>query len=84
MALYVLAPVLLLGIPFLLYCLWNFTRELKPRNTRVFVPSRWPTWASAHPTTPMSLPKRQDVPLKPVVKGVDRPDRDYLRPARVS
>ena len=54
MALYVLAPVLLLGIPFLLYCLWNFSRELKPRSTRVFVASKWPTWGSVH-ATPMSL-----------------------------
>jgi hypothetical protein len=83
MALYVLAPVLLLGIPFLLYCLWNFSRELKPRSTRVFVASKWPTWGSVQ-ATPMSVPRRQDVPLESGAKAVDRPDRDYLRPARVS
>ena len=83
MALYVLAPVLLLGVLFLLYCLWNFSRELKPRSTRVFVPSKWPTWGSVQ-ATPMSLPRPQAVPLESRAKAVDRPDRDYLRPARVS
>lgn len=45
MALYVFDLILFLGILFLLYCLWNFARELKPRSTRLVAPSRWPTWA---------------------------------------
>lgn len=32
---YVLVAILLVGIPFLLYCLWNFGRELKPRRSRI-------------------------------------------------
>lgn len=31
---YFLAAILLVGIPFLLYCLWNFARELKPYRSR--------------------------------------------------
>jgi hypothetical protein len=31
MTTYLLALILALGIPFLLYCLWNFSRELRPR-----------------------------------------------------
>ena len=34
MTTYVLALILALGIPFLLYCLWNFGRELRPRTSR--------------------------------------------------
>jgi len=37
---YFLAAILLVGIPFLLYCLWNFARELKPyRSSVVVLPS---------------------------------------------
>jgi hypothetical protein len=32
-AYYLLALILALGIPFLLYCLWNFSRELRPRTS---------------------------------------------------
>ena len=34
MTTYLLALILALGIPFLLYCLWNFGRELRPRTSR--------------------------------------------------
>ena len=38
MTTYLLALILALGIPFLLYCLWNFGRELRPRtSTRCLV-----------------------------------------------
>lgn len=33
MTVYVLALVLTVGVPFLLYCLWNFGRELRPRRS---------------------------------------------------
>ena len=46
MALYALALILLLGIPFLLYCLWNFARELKPRRARVLAHSSLPAWGT--------------------------------------
>ena len=36
---YFLAAILLVGIPFLLYCLWNFGRELNPHRSSVVV---WP------------------------------------------
>jgi len=44
MVAYVLVLILALGIPFLLYCLWQFARELKPRKSTVgspFISSRW-------------------------------------------
>ena len=31
--------ILALGIPFLLYCLWNFGRELRPRTSRALLSS---------------------------------------------
>ena len=34
MTTYLLALILAAGIPFLLYCLWNFGRELRPRTPR--------------------------------------------------
>ena len=34
MTTYLLALILALGIPFLLYCFWNFGRELRPRTSR--------------------------------------------------
>ena len=39
MTVYLLALILALGIPFLLYCLWNFGRELRPRTSRAVLPS---------------------------------------------
>ena len=34
-----LLAVLAVGIPFLLYCLWNFSRELRPRTSRALLSS---------------------------------------------
>ena len=34
MTAYLLALILALGIAFLLFCLWNFGRELRPRTSR--------------------------------------------------
>jgi hypothetical protein len=34
---YFLVAILLVGIPFFLYCLLNFARELKPRRSSVVV-----------------------------------------------
>jgi hypothetical protein len=39
---YLLALILALGIPFLLYCLWNFSRELRPRRSASFLSSSSP------------------------------------------
>ena len=39
MTTYLLALIPVLGIPFLLYCLWNFSRELRPGTSRAVVPS---------------------------------------------
>jgi len=34
---YILVAIVLVAIPFLLYCLWNFAREIDPRRSRVVV-----------------------------------------------
>jgi hypothetical protein len=39
MTAYLLALILAVGIPFLLVCLWNFSRELRPRTSSAVVPS---------------------------------------------
>jgi hypothetical protein len=83
MALYALALVLLLGIAFLLYCLWNFSRDLKPRKTSVFAPSGWPAWGSVHPMPTPRL-RRQNALFTSKANAVDHPDRDYRIPARFS
>jgi hypothetical protein len=36
---YLLALILAAGIPFLLYCLWNFARELRPRTSSAVLSS---------------------------------------------
>jgi hypothetical protein len=82
MAAYVLAAVLLVGIPFLLYCLWNFSREIKPRKADAFF-SPWPTLGSV-PANPVSRFRRQNASFNPETKVVHRPDHDYASPARVS
>jgi len=37
MTVYFFVAMLLVGVPFLLYCLWNFDRELKPHRSSVVV-----------------------------------------------
>jgi hypothetical protein len=50
---YVFGSVLLLGIPFLLYCLWNFVHDLRPYRS----------------TTVLSLGSRQNKPrIVPVTR----------------
>jgi hypothetical protein len=39
MTAYLLLVILAVGIPFLLYCLWNFSRELRPRTSSAVLPS---------------------------------------------
>ncbi len=39
MTVYLLVLILAVGIPFLLYCLWNFSRELRPRTSSAVLPS---------------------------------------------
>jgi len=39
MTVYLLVLILAVGIPFLLYCLWNFSRELRPRTSMAGLPS---------------------------------------------
>jgi hypothetical protein len=43
MTAYFLLAILLVGIPFLLYCLWNFGRELGPRRFRFVMSSSFRT-----------------------------------------
>jgi hypothetical protein len=40
MTAYFLVLILAVGIPFLLYCLWNFARELRPHRSAAAVSSR--------------------------------------------
>ena len=40
MTAYLLVLILAVGIPFLLYCLWNFARELRPHRSAALVSSR--------------------------------------------
>ena len=37
---YLLVLILAVGIPFLLYCLWNFAQELRPHRSAAVVSSR--------------------------------------------
>jgi hypothetical protein len=39
---YALGLILAAGIPFLLYCLWNFSRELRPRGSASVLSSSSP------------------------------------------
>lgn len=39
MTAYLIVLIPALGIPFLLYCLWNFSRELRPRTSGAVLPS---------------------------------------------
>jgi dolichyl-phosphate-mannose--protein O-mannosyl transferase len=39
MTTYFFILILAAGIPFLLYCLWNFSRELRPRRSSAVLPS---------------------------------------------
>jgi hypothetical protein len=65
MTAYLLVLILAVGIPFLLYCLWNFARELRPRRSAALVTSRVPS-----PNTIWTLPathvrnRPQIVPLR--------------------
>lgn len=51
MARYALALIALLGTPFLVYCLWNFGRELMPRTSYAIWPSH-----SSHGVTLSHIP----------------------------
>jgi hypothetical protein len=79
MAPHALALIPLLAIPFLLYCLWNFARELKPHKKRAFVSSSWPSRGSVEAIASPRL-RRPDASTA----VTRRPGRDFTRPARVS
>jgi hypothetical protein len=51
---YALALILAVGIPFLLYCLWNFSRELRPRTSTAVVSS-----SSQRQVTLSAIPMRR-------------------------
>jgi hypothetical protein len=46
MTAYLLLVILAVGIPFLLYCLWNFSRELRPRTSSAVLPSHSSHWVA--------------------------------------
>ncbi len=83
MALYVFAVIVLLGVLFLLYCFWGFSRELKPRKTRAFAHSSVPAWGSVR-AMPLPRLRRNNAVFNSKSKSVDRLDHDYPRPARAS
>jgi hypothetical protein len=85
MGVYMLAAILAVGIPFLLYCLWNFSRELNGRNAHPFF-STVPTWSSVQAIS-VSRPRSENTSFKlnkSDKKVVQLPDSNYTRPARVS
>jgi hypothetical protein len=82
MAPYVFALILLLGIPFLLYCLWNFAREAKPRRRLFFMSSALPSLGSAQ-RVPMPRLMAKSASVNAGAKP-RRPDRDFTTAARVS
>lgn len=47
MTAYLLVLILAVGIPFLLYCLWNFARDLRPHRSAAHL--------SSHVTTPNTI-----------------------------
>ena len=76
MTAYLLVLILALGIPFLLVCLWNFSRELTPRTSNVAPPSGERGSSSAVLTACAPMPYRwraasgrENVRLKTVSKS---------------
>ena len=57
---YWLVFILALGIPFLLYCLWNFARDLKPHRSAAPLSSLWST--STNPTRAIPPSRVRNVP----------------------
>ena len=55
---YALGLILAVGIPFLLYCLWNFARELSPRTSTTVLSSSSQRHGT-HSAIAMSRYKRQ-------------------------
>lgn len=53
MTAYLLALIPALGVPFLLFCLWNFSRELRRRTSSAVLPSH-SSHRIAVSATPMS------------------------------
>jgi hypothetical protein len=49
---YLLIFILAVGIPFLLYCLWNFARDLRPHRSAALVSSRVTMSTNATRTIP--------------------------------
>lgn len=80
MAPYALALILLLGIPFLLYCLWNFAREVKPRRKRALMFSALPS-CSQPGRVPRLVEKSTSLRSLTNLRGSDH---DFTTPARVS
>ncbi len=61
MTTYLLALILAVGIPFLLYCLWNFGRELRPRTSRAVLSSQFvaPRCPQRHTNVSVQKPTAQ-------------------------
>lgn len=78
---YALGLILAVGIPFLLYCLWNFSRELRPRkSTAVLSSSSWRHMTLCAYQCPGSETNR--TPLSGDTKVVWPPNLDLFSCAR--
>jgi hypothetical protein len=63
---YLFAAIFLVGIPFLLYCLWNFARDLKPYRSSAVVS------LISSATTARGVTKATLRTEPPVVYGLER------------
>ena len=80
MAIYLLGVIVFVGIPFLLYCLWHFANEIRPRKSAVS--SSLCQQMGALRVIRMSQFKGQSVSLNRG-NGISPRDPDYSSPARV-
>jgi len=58
MTAYLLVVILAVGIPFLLYCLWNFARELRPHRSGALVSLRMPATNALRTIPPIQVRNR--------------------------
>ena len=79
MTAYSLLIILAVGIPFLLYCLWNFSRELRPRTSNAVLHGNHARQAAARTyRTEEGVGHRG--PQRPSAEAVFRAARQFARP----
>jgi hypothetical protein len=82
MALYALCLILFLGIPFLLYCLYNFAHELWPSKRLLSISSRAQTLGFM-PTGTVPGNRHKNLPLESQMKSHPS-GHDYLTAPKLS